>query len=152
MMMVTNRIVDLSTQLCKAVLETFYDIQKVVLPSATISKEVKKQVRHVVNSLIPPDSTDRPNLSRRSSRLSEFSLVDGSPIVFEIKVPHQIHLYWVLQVVLVHFWDMIVNDFVLFHLYQCHQVIWYMCVSLIILNKQQTDKVFNSFDIYTPSK
>ena len=79
MMMVTNRIVDLSTQLCKAVLETFYDIQKVVLPSATISKEVKKQVRHVVNSLIPPASTDRPNLSRRSSRLSEFSLVDGSP-------------------------------------------------------------------------
>ena len=73
-----NRIIDLSTQLCKAVLETFYDIQKVVLPSTTISKEVKKQVRHVVNSLIPPESTDRPSLSR-SSRLSEFSLVDGSP-------------------------------------------------------------------------
>lgn len=74
------RIIDLSTQLCKAVLETFYDIQKVVLPSATISKEVKKQVRHVVNSLILPDSTDHPVLSRRSSRLSELSsLMDASP-------------------------------------------------------------------------
>lgn len=152
MMMVTNRIVDLSTQLCKAVLETFYDIQKVVLPSATISKEVKKQVRHVVNSLIPPDQQIVLIFLEGLPDYLSFLLWMDLPIVFEIKVPHQIHLYWVLQVVLVHFWDMIVNDFVLFHLYQCHQVIWYMCVSLIILNKQQTDKVFNSFDIYTPSK
>lgn len=79
---------ELSLSLVHAVFETLYDIQKVTLPASTIEKEVKKQVHHVISSLIPKETittttataTTASSRSRRNSHISErSSVVDASP-------------------------------------------------------------------------
>lgn len=79
---------ELSLSLVHAVFETLYDIQKVTLPASTIEKEVKKQVHHVISSLIPKETittttataTTASSRSRRNSHISErSSAVDASP-------------------------------------------------------------------------
>ena len=83
---------ELSLSLVHAVFETLYDIQKVTLPASTIEKEVKKQVHHVISSLIPKETImtttttttataiTTSSRSRRNSYISErSSVVDASP-------------------------------------------------------------------------
>ena len=79
-----NRVWNLSLNLCSTVIETLYDIQRVVLPSSLFLNEAKKHVYHVVTSLLPkepisyqPPSSSSTNRTRRLSRSS--SLIDLSP-------------------------------------------------------------------------
>ena len=81
--MLINRVWNLSLNLCSTVIETLYDIQRVVLPSSFFLKEAKKHVYHVVTSLLPNEiiSYQLPSSSsKRSRRLSRnSSLIDLSP-------------------------------------------------------------------------
>ena len=78
MTFVMNRVLELSTLLCKAVFE-IYDVNRVLLPSSTISRVVKKQVAHVVSSLLPDEGTTRQTHKGHSRRSSELTSLDGSP-------------------------------------------------------------------------
>ena len=69
---------ELSTLLCKAVFE-MYDANRVLLPTSTITKVVRKQVQHVVSSLLPNETGNRQLRKTNSKRSSEVVSHDGSP-------------------------------------------------------------------------
>ena len=71
-------VLELSTLLCKAVLE-MYDANRVLLPTSTITKVARKQVQHVVSSLVPNEGSNRQLRKTNSKRSSEVVSHDGSP-------------------------------------------------------------------------
>lgn len=76
----TCRVFDLSNQLCKAVFEVVYEVNRVVLPLSVIRKEVQKQVSHVVRSLLPLEMGERKGKQlKRGISGSEVSFLEGSP-------------------------------------------------------------------------
>lgn len=73
-----GRVLELSTLLCKAVFE-MYDVNRVLLPPSTITKVAKRQVAHVVSSLLPDEGVNRQTHKGHSRRSSELASLDGSP-------------------------------------------------------------------------
>lgn len=74
------RILDLATQLTRAVCETFFDLRAMVLPSMTVAREARRQVQHVVSSLVPAETDTSIRIAvnaRRASRLTEASLAES---------------------------------------------------------------------------
>lgn len=72
----------MSTQLTHAVCETFFDLHAMVLPSVTVAREARKQVQHVVRSLIPNEGDSSIRIAvkaRRGVRMSEVASLVESP-------------------------------------------------------------------------
>lgn len=77
-----GRILDLSTRLTQAVCETFFDLHAMALPSVTVAREARKQVTHVVSSLLPAETDASLRIAvrtRRGNRLTEVSSLVESP-------------------------------------------------------------------------
>ena len=70
-----RRVVDLATQLTRAVCETRYDMHRMSLPSMTLVREARKHVTYVVGALLPAsEETVRVAVrTRRGSRWTEVS-------------------------------------------------------------------------------